>query len=899
MKELTLVDPLTFKVQEIPYKGSWEKYTYRFLREIAQEIGGKLREIEEASEKLKIICDHIVEKLPGSYWSKVPAQRTFPGFFSSLADHALATSAIGVALAVECHLEGRDFAEEYKGKELSDLLTDRDGLIQVVRLACLLHDAGKPSQGHELKTREVVEKFLSDMGFGSLSRELAELASRHHYGVDSKLPPSTMLEWVIAYADKVAVQDRSTISPDPKGLAEALRGLHSKTGDKQILEVAEILGLESLPRLEEQSPTARLLLPIDKEGRKTLDKELLNAPRRLNVDEKPLAVLLLEAQGIQSIVRRSESLKGLMGYSAMVELGMEEAADIIRDRLAPESIVFIGGGSLLAIVPSGLFEEIKREACKKYSESVKGAGILKAPFDREPVSFSLYELKNGPSFAWDLPVNSPRGLSMRSFGQIFNLTMQALEPYEVVYPTANESKLKPDELCTICRIEKRLPISLDEEKPCEICRQAYIIRDKIIKKLNFDMKVPLSGEEPLIKDIQEGEPKFNKLPIVSVTRKAVKRLGERIKKDPALSKALKGKTLIFKPVKTIDHLGRQMEDALKKDALKIYHGEEVETAPKEDEKVYDIAIIKGDGDNFGMIKSSMINLTQYRHISDLFKEVIAESLAEALAAVMLRQVELSLNKINNNSLIEFPFLLIYVGGDDFLLLLDSSASLIFLENFNQSLESRLKASRNDYVLGSSTYFLGVSLGVAVMRNRTPIYAALEAAGELEGKAKREGKKKMEKFGSRINVAFHRFTGLPSRSEVRKVYDEEVSLGNGGNLRIIPTAWPRTSKELFGPGGLIETIEYLLDGGVKSNRLKQLLLEGLNRLPEEICLALRYKAARDRGQEKKVKPYAKLADKAYIPPKTQGEGIVRYALPDIVEMMTVIRDESVLLPRRSK
>ncbi|MEM3019694.1 MAG: HD domain-containing protein, partial [Candidatus Bathyarchaeia archaeon] len=739
MEELTLVDPLTFEIKKVPYRDSWKQYTYRFLNEAVQEIRGELKGKDDVG-KLKIICDYLVEELPRSYWSEIPAQNSFPGFFSSLADHAIATSTIGVALAVECRLEGIDFAKEYKGKELESLLNDAAGLIQVVRLACLLHDAGKPLQDHELKTREVVEKFLSDMGFGALSKELAELASKHHYGAGSEHPPTTMLEWVIAYADKVAVQDRSTISPDPKGLAEALRKLHLDTKDKRILEVAETLEAESPLKPEKLSQTMRLLLPVDEEYRKTLDRELLNAPGRLKIDEKPLAVLLLEAQGIQDIVRRSEALKGLMGYSAMVELGMEEAADVIRNRLAPESIVFIGGGSLLAIVPSGLFEEIKKEASRKYSEFVKGAGVLKAPFDREPVSFSLYELKNGPGFAWSAFVSYPGELSPRSFGQVFNIAMQTLEPCEAVDPVGGELRLKPSGLCTVCRMEEGLSTSPDGERLGQVCKQAYDVRNRIMEILQ--KPVPM-GEGPAGGRLRGGDPKLNKLPIVSVTWRSIEKLSERIRENAALSEALKGKTLTYNLVSTIDHLGRQMERA-----LKASQGGGVETT-REVEEVYDIAVIKGDGDNFGMIKSSMVNLTGYRHVSNLFKEVIEEGLAEALSAVMLRQIELSLKGDGDNFSFEYPFLIIYAGGDDFLLLLDAPASLIFLESFNRYLERRFKASRNDYALGCSTQFLGVSLGLAVMRNRMPIYAALEAVEELEDKAKKDGKTRTEKFGSRI------------------------------------------------------------------------------------------------------------------------------------------------------
>ncbi|MEM2865313.1 MAG: hypothetical protein QXR65_08645, partial [Candidatus Bathyarchaeia archaeon] len=105
MEELTLVDPLTFEIKKVPYRDSWKQYTYRFLNEAVQEIRGELKGKDDVG-KLKIICDYLVEELPRSYWSEIPAQNSFPGFFSSLADHAIATSTICVALAVECRLEG-------------------------------------------------------------------------------------------------------------------------------------------------------------------------------------------------------------------------------------------------------------------------------------------------------------------------------------------------------------------------------------------------------------------------------------------------------------------------------------------------------------------------------------------------------------------------------------------------------------------------------------------------------------------------------------------------------------------------------------------------------------------------------------------------------------------------
>ncbi|MEM3467133.1 MAG: hypothetical protein QW566_11745, partial [Candidatus Jordarchaeales archaeon] len=61
-------------------------------------------------KNIKEFNDFITNFLKNSKIGDLPADTRFPGFFSSLADHSLSTSAIAVPLALELRKRGIDFS---------------------------------------------------------------------------------------------------------------------------------------------------------------------------------------------------------------------------------------------------------------------------------------------------------------------------------------------------------------------------------------------------------------------------------------------------------------------------------------------------------------------------------------------------------------------------------------------------------------------------------------------------------------------------------------------------------------------------------------------------------------------------------------------------------------------
>lgn len=191
--EMFIIDPLTLTIKE-----SDKKEAYSIVK---SEIKRKFENLKDFNDWLSDLLD---EKLRG-----IPADTRFPGFFSSISDHAKATSAVAVPLALEL-CKKVDFSAEYEGY-FSGYIKNRENLKEVIRTASLLHDIGKhPPQDHYKRSRKEIEEILSVAGFSDLAKQIAELASKHHYrgGIEEEYLPQRKLEWVIAIADKVAVHDR-------------------------------------------------------------------------------------------------------------------------------------------------------------------------------------------------------------------------------------------------------------------------------------------------------------------------------------------------------------------------------------------------------------------------------------------------------------------------------------------------------------------------------------------------------------------------------------------------------------------------------------------------------------------------------------------------------------------
>ncbi|MHA1208621.1 MAG: Cas10/Cmr2 second palm domain-containing protein [Candidatus Freyarchaeota archaeon] len=909
-----LVDPITFRVERRKSPDLWKDFTNAFLRKVVSSVKDSLSG-KRAVEKLGEINNLLVELLSSDdcEWASIPSDTGFPGFFSSMADHALSASALGVAIALELYNKGVDLSGEYGG-ELAGLLASRDGLIEVVRTMCLLHDSGKPSPYPAEKTRETVFKFLNDLGLRGLASEVAESASRHEPG--GTLSPRTRLEWVVALASMLAEQDMVFTGDILSVACQPLRWLAERVepseGEKieRLVSVVEGLGGDVLARDSDEWVKLRDILPLDYAHLKSTRKELARAGELLGADVR-LALILFEGAGIQGYVTKSSSARHLAGRGSLVEVATRLAKKELEKRLAPESIIYVTSGSVFALVPPSELEEIVDAVNKRFRGLVEGGMSLKSCKSREETSFDLFEIKAGPAYAWHEweTASTLQRIGRRNFGEFYTIMNNAIHVLDE--PSEEELRVPAGEVCSICFEEKAIPeddkrISEMRRRLPEDEREGYKaghvclrvdqhrmnLRENIPEFLKIEFKDKASVFIPIRREPSE---EVENSPAYRIAKRVATLLRKSLKDEHSdLTAKLAGKTVIFQTPESWNMLGRQSRYAL----------EGKVPTDAEEEEVHDLAFIRGDGDNFGLLKSSMTNLALYRKVSNMFVDVIQNSIAKALSEVIVHQLKLYTEHENlpESFNLELPFDVVYYGGDDFLLVLDAGFLFVFLNAFRESVLNSLGPRRRSYDKGAkenlSIFPLGISLGVVVAPNRAPIHGTLSALKTLEDKAKRFSKSRQRAadgsflFGGEISVAVERFTTIPTKEFVEESY-KPVSLG--GATEIYHTSWPLLGSHIFSSGAsgkqsLLGLVKELLENGVRSNNVAEFVsLESLSEA--EVALRIKFKAARldeDRPEREAYKTLAKNL--------TVKEGnSVKFRHWDVAKVMKIIHDNSLLLP----
>jgi len=923
---LLLVDPITFKITKTEDPNPWETHTKRFLERVKQNVLPRLSG-KSTLEMLEIINDTIVEFLNSDdcEWGRIPSDTRFPGFFSSIADHALATSAAGVVIAVELFNNKVDLAVEYGDSEMAELLGKREGVIEVVRTLCLLHDLGKPSTNHVEKTREAVENFLSSLGIGALASDMAEAAMRHHYGSKAKYPPSTKVEWIVAYADKFAVHDRAFTGKILERAGKPLEWLGAHVDPQNRKIISDLVNIiekirKSVDLASEEAETAKIILPYDYDFlRNTLDAELFRMNERFGVDVR-IALLLVEGAGIQGYVTKSSSARHLVGRSSLVEVATHLAKEELEEMLAPEVVIYATSGSMFALVPPSELSTIVKKLNEKFADTVKGGMKLKSCANSNEISFTPFELKTGPPytwFKWEEKISLSK-IGRRNFGEFYTILNNRIS---VLDERVNESAaaIPVSELCSICFEERALPedhpevvgvrgkLPEDERegyRPGEICLNVDRHRMNVKTGLETLFAIKFDGAASIEASTETPSSEVSNSPLYKIVEAIKRILPERLNKRKDLIEEFSNHTVIFHSVKSWNILGRQSMYALNREA----------PSPGEEDagkgEIFDVAFIKGDGDNFGLIKSAMSNLTFYREVSRIFEDVIQRSLALALSEVIIHQLLLYTDKYAASSAkskekpryLKLPFDILYFGGDDFMLVLDAGFVFTFLKAFRDAIVKRLGPRKKEYEKlddsNLSIFPLGVSLGVVVAPNRAPIHGTLEALTTLCEEAKEKSKRFQKStdrgsvYGGEVCVSLERFTTIPSKEFAKEAHAQAIV----GSTKICRTSWPLLGSELFPENTpttdsypLLRLVEELLNCGLRSNNIA--MFADVYMPKDDVELRIRYRATHMEKNSPQRKGYVLLADNLTV----TEDDCVKFRNRDAANIMKIIHDDKRLLP----
>lgn len=793
------INPLTLEVSA--------KY-YKVGKKILEEIGEKYDSLREFNDQLSRTI---------ATMDDLPADTRFPGFFSSIADHALLTSAIAVAMALDLYRKGSDFSSEYQG-EMSKLLSTEEGLKEVVRTASLLHDIGKhPPVEHSKRGYEYSKKILTKLGFGSIAEDVSLCVLRHHYRKElaEELKPKTKLEWVVALADKVAVVDRGIVGTQfvqiYDWMLQKLEQNLNEEDKRNIKDLVEFL------RGERDTLNDIRILPLKMDEIFKADRVVFN-PKEVFGFEPEVGILCMEIAGIQRFVMASDNRKYISGASALLENVLREVSGKLARIFAPESIVYAKGGSMLAIIPASYYKDIAKEI----SEIFRKRTLVVRPKlpQKHFFKYKLGELKYGPEFLW----SDERDAFNRKFGSAVARVLHFLEVEE---NGSEELDIPVAKICKYCYEYPGESEIIDGDEKVLICKRCEIaVKEHKRKRESLLFKV----------DVETGTVGEKELIETEIWKKVGRRFEDKLKSSKVLAelKSKEVKEILIRSVDTWDHLGRQPFYTLYGDRL--------------EGDVYDVAFIKGDGDNFGKIKETAQSPAAYREISRIFENVIEGSIVEAFSDILIKEMEIFAELLDNRSgefyELEAPFDIIFIGGDDFFVVLDPAYVFTFIRAFRRNVQKLLGERGDSYEKEAyqrlSVFPLGVSMGVAIVNSKMPIKLVSDTLGKMVKIAKRKSKQDSEgKFGSEIYIYMQKFDQIPTEEELK-------SLENF-------TSFPMSGREFL---EFVEEVKFFVEVGVSPNWVKRVFGE---EKPSQVdaCINLLFKMARASKESDERKALEKL------------------------------------------
>ena len=335
----------------------------------------------------------------------IPAD-TRPGLnISKLIPHILLTSAIASIRYLSIESRGGG-----KKRELTHKLH-----LEVLRLASLLHDIGKPKAWitgklvkHAEKSAEIVDTLLRDVlekavvesklsddiksKILSLARSLrsaiVEIVRKHHvpqdvsprYSLGGAELHTGLLAKILSYADRAASTTERLLDEVVNVLLESKVVKSKGINRNELVNALRKTGPEAWSFWERFSDDE--IKELSEEVARRLGSEALRLTEAREIIED-VKVLMLDVRGIQSFIRR-ESLRSVAAASTLIDLVILYAVPktLMKEFDLPlEAFIFMGGGNLIALVPERVSENDVGKALSKMNLGVKvGFSIALTPF---------------------------------------------------------------------------------------------------------------------------------------------------------------------------------------------------------------------------------------------------------------------------------------------------------------------------------------------------------------------------------------------------------------------------------------------------------------------------------------------------------------------------------------
>lgn len=637
----------------------------------------------------------------------------------TLYDHLVLTAGISAAIIREQVLRNRTAAD------ICGVGISTEDLVLVTRISSLMHDLGKVDdyRGHIPRGVEKASAWLRDKGIGEPFSGLIVSGIQHHQ-LDYR--PETLLDRAICLADSIAS------GADRPELAQA------ETWEQMSRVAAGTLDLQY----------------------------------SIFADRPGLALVLGDVDKVKSYVFESSRLPEIRGASRLLDdLNRQTTGSIIARYAAPESLVYSGGGTFLAVAPVSACQEIIAEIERAYLRQTGIASITcvaSSPLGYVDLSRGLWPYANDT-------VEQLRGKGKGVARWLWDSHFEGAKK-------AARDKKNFGELVTSLAAELRA--KKDAKTAAPICEVMPVFR-----------RCDSCGMRAAAEEMDYGEGGVRRL-CHSCLIKAKEPSKHRF--SDLLSEALTNLPCHMDETRPSKH---RFSDFLSE-------GQRLPDFPRDLSQLAGtggyVGFLYIDGNNMGALLEGAASAARYRHIS----QALQDGIEKALVGTFRGYFGAKISRFDC-----LPLDIIEIGGDDIIIILKSCYALPFSLNLLDSLAANVEA------LGEETQqSLSFSAGLFVGKKDYPVRFMERLADGLLKQAKVIARKTGEN-----SLSYLYLTAQLATEDVEEIFDAYYSHHKGKNefnltMRPYTASEWRTVREMAGilkdalPASQRKTLETALGRG---------------------------------------------------------------------------------------
>ena len=524
-------------------------------------------------------------------------------------------------------------------------------------------------------------------------------------------------------------------------------------------------------------------------------KEILKGDLR---KEQFIHLQCFEVGNKQNFIRHTGGFMDMRGASAMIDIATKTAGKVVSENLGREFLIVDEAGETIFLSSPKFAAKIEEKILEELSQDHLFLDVL------------IFR-GNGAR-----KINVAPNDLFNNFGEVYLLSLLSVRDLSIsdAFTNDEKNKIKPSKLCRSCRRDKALDDKEVEKQIKKLVkRNVNEIRTSVCKDIGPICRTCLASRlyGKALSDI------LNNLDKIKLENDDIK-MNETNYKDNFVKYIIRSSAF--------NVLRKVMEELKEKGKIKFILGLD-DYNYRESSAI--IALIMGDGDSFGYLKSRTKSLDEFYLLSIFFSEIMERGILKGICEIL--KLEDHIQTIRGKPIEEqeislyLPLTPLYIAGDDFLLVIRGEHIPRFIKSFYKGaheIYDRISKSLGKVLVRR----FGISMGIVAGRTDLPglfLYdASLQALKYTKDVTKRyysEEERGKTKFSIQASLIYvksslswnlvRKICGISSPKYFNQYYNTFLYIADGIESPIYNSLKVALSGEIIRAGDLREVMESFL------------------------------------------------------------------------------------------